>query len=420
MIKQLLGTTFSRISITLIGFSSVVLATRFLGAETYGSVSLFLLSLTILQLFSGMAGGPALVYLIPRQPFRSLFITAALWTLGVHILVLGFYFLFPFLVPTHAFHLIGVSLLFFLYAFAVSGLLGKEKIKTYNMLSILQASLIPSSLLFQYYVLDTSGLTLYIRSLYISYGVSSLAAWSALWPYCQNQPSETTAFRLGSMLRHGSYLQLANGLQLFNYRLSWLLIDQFLGRSYLGIYAVSTQLAEGIWIFGKSFAVVQYSKISNTHNMDYAARITIRLTKIALLIAALGLTILLTIPVKFYLWIFGQEFAAIKEVVLYMAIGIWMLTASQLFSHYFSGTGRQHHNAISAAIGLGMTVLFGIILIPYWGLKGAGITASLAYGSSTLYQLFRFLKISKSHWTDFLINRSDFEACKELFRGLRN
>jgi O-antigen/teichoic acid export membrane protein len=218
------------------------------------------------------------------------------------------------------------------------------------------------------------------------------------------------------MIRHGAYLQLANAVQLLNYRLSYLLIDLYLGRSLLGIYNAGVQLSEGIWIFGKSFALVQYSAISNSNDLNYAIAITLKLIKAVVVITFSCLLVLILLPGKFYALIFGEEFFLIKNTILYLTPGILMLSASMILSHFFSGTGKQQHNAIASATGLAATLVSGLLLIPSLGLAGAGLTATIAYSVITIYQMVIFVKISKCNWKDFMIARDDLREIITLLR----
>ncbi|MDY0078385.1 MAG: polysaccharide biosynthesis C-terminal domain-containing protein, partial [Bacteroidales bacterium] len=97
----------------------------------------------------------------------------------------------------------------------------------------------------------------------------------------------------------------------------------------------------------------------------------------------------------------------IKTVILSLAPGVIALAANTIFSHYFSGTGQPRYNLFASLTGLAVTIPSLIILVPHFGLVGAGISASLAYSMAVVYQGWVFHKKTSTGFGDLLINRSD-------------
>ena len=418
MIKQFAGTTATKILTTALSFLTVILATRYLGAEEYGNISLFVLSISLLQLISGIAGGPALVYLVPRMALRIIFTGSLLWTLAVHglaFLGLSLAGIFPAGLPMDLFL---VSILFFLNTFAYTTLLARKKILQFNVILIIQALIMVTSLSVQLLLAEEKNISLYINALYLSNGIAAITGWMQIIPFF-NQPADISLLKgLRKMIRYGGFLQMANGVQLLNYRLSYFLIDFFTGRASLGIYTAGVQLSEGIWIFGKSFAVVQYSSISNSDDKDYAQRLSINLVKITAMLTLACLFILFILPVSFYTLLFGEGFGEVKNVIIWMAPGILALNMSQILSHYFSGTGKQEHNAISSVIGLVVTAISGFILIPQYGLTGAAAAASCTYTASLVYQFIIFSRINTLKASAFSLSNEDISMLKRIWNKI--
>ncbi len=416
MFKHIAGTTLTKIAITALGFLTVIMATRHLGAEQYGNISMFLLSLSLLQLVCGIAGGPALVYLVPRSPLPRLLAVSFTWAIIVHVLAYVILFYTQLFQKDMLHHLIMLSFLFYLNSFAYTVLLGKQKIQVFNLILLLQAASLLAVFGVNLLMATEKSFLLYIHSLYWAYGLATLTGWAFIARYFSEESKTGLFSGWAKMIRYGGFLQIANALQLLNYRLSYFLMDNFMGRAFLGIYTSGVQLSEGVWIFGKSFALVQYSSISNNQDPEYARITSIRLIKIIAAIVAFCLAGLLVLPAWVYAYVFGEGFEKVKTVIIYMAPGIFTLSLSQIFSHYFSGTGKQQHNAIGSAIGLIITLACGIFLIPRFGLAGAGITASLAYTGSTIYQWIMFIEITGSRFRDFLYTTSDLHDLREKLK----
>jgi len=112
--------------------------------------------------------------------------------------------------------------------------------------------------------------------------------------------------------------------------------------------------------------------------------------------------------------VFSKEFGEIKIVIISLAPGVIALAANTIFSHYFSGTGQPRYNLIASLCGLAVTVPALILLIPAYGLIGAGLSASLAYTASVVYQLVVFKRITKTAFKSFLITKEDLVLLRKI------
>jgi len=81
MLRNLLSTTSARLIIAVINLSIVWISARFLGAEILGTISLIILGISIIQLFTAVLAGSSLVYQVSRHPLAELLIIAWIWIL---------------------------------------------------------------------------------------------------------------------------------------------------------------------------------------------------------------------------------------------------------------------------------------------------------------------------------------------------
>ncbi len=157
--------------------------------------------------------------------------------------------------------------------------------------------------------------------------------------------------------------------------------------------------------------------------MNYAARLTLNLTKISFLITLICLVPLYILLILIFPLIFKPEFNDVKMIMASLSIGILTFSVSIILSPYFSGTGKPQHNTISAAIGLVFTLICGWIWIPRFGFIGAGMSATISYSAATLYQFIIFGKLAHIRPGDFLMTRSDISGfiaeVKEYLRKLK-
>ncbi len=420
MLKKILGTAGTRLMTAFITFIIVIINARALGSEGVGEVALIVLGITIILLISNFVGGGALVYLIPRHNAFLLLIPSYIWAAisafaGAALLnITG-------LIPSKFVeHITFLSLIQAFGSIQMTFLLGKEKIKSYNLITLLQFVLLILAVIIFFYLLKHKEVLYYVYALYLAFGSTFFLSFFLILPFIRPASLKGLPHIIKQILKYGSFVQFANLLQLTNYRLSYYIIESYIGKAGLGIYDVGNKLSEGIWLTGKSVSMVQYSKISNVDSPAYAVELTLRFLKFVLVTTALMLLVLNLIPGNVFTFIFGKEFPGLHTIIQSLTPGILAMSLSMIFSHYYSGVGKHYHNTISSAIGVVFTIVFGFTLIPSVGITGAGITASISYSASMLYQGIVFLKITPAKMSDFLINREDMDffrkEIKQLFR----
>jgi O-antigen/teichoic acid export membrane protein len=155
---------------------------------------------------------------------------------------------------------------------------------------------------------------------------------------------------------------------------------------------------------------VQYTRISNEKDKDYAARLTLNLVKVSFILTLISLILIMAFLHIFFSMIIKPEFSKVPMIMYSLAAGILTFSVSINLSPYFSGLGKPVHNTISAAIGLFFTVILCIFLIPRFGLIGAGLAATCSYIAATIYQFIVFEKMTHLKATDFLLRKSDIST----------
>lgn len=419
MFKKIAGTAFARFLNTLLGFAVVVVAARAFGAEGYGTIVLVILGITFIQLVNNFIGGPALVYLVPRHEVFNLFILSYIWALVTAVVGANLLFLFSMIPPEYRQQTLMLSLISNWASVNMMILIGKEKIRFYNIISVLQTALIFGSIMLFVYVMGHSSVNYYIYALYIAYLSTFFLSLTAIRRYIVFSDLNQIDIPLKPILHYGGLMQLASIIQFFNYRLSYYLLQFFYDKAEVGKFAVGVQLAEGMWLISKSVALVQYSRISNEpDNLQYAKHITLLFLKFTFLATLLMLLVLIALPQGVFSFVFGAGFTQVKPVILMLSPGILTLSASHIFSHYFSGTGKPQHNTISSASGFVVVLVAGMLLIPLLGLTGAGIATSLSYLTIFVYQFWWFKKVSGTKLGEMLINKNDIATIRREISAL--
>ena len=420
MISNILNTVFTRVGLAIFAILLLVLNSNFLGSEGVGIIGIIILEIAIFLLFTNLICGGSMIYFTPRKSIIELFLSAYVWIAFCGLI--GFLLIKSFSFFQHE-YIYDVLLLGILQSISIthSGILaGKEQIKRFNSISLIQVIVQFLALLYFYYIQEVATIQSFIYSTYIAYFIALLVGLAYLFRSLQGKfqfPSLTT---YKTLIQYGFYIQVSNIAQLFNYRLSYFILDYFSGKATLGQFMAGVQLSEGLLLPSKSIATVQFTKIANSKHHKRAANLTLKLLKLTLLITLPLIVLLLLIPANFYTALLSDDFYTTPLVIGGMAIGILGLSGEAIMSRYFSGTGQQKHNAISTCIGLVITLIAGLTLIPQYGFMGAAITSSCSFVGMFGYMTIMLTRLSHLRLSDFLYTKRDFQFFYRVARLVKN
>lgn len=428
LMRSILSTSGTRILNAIAGLLLLWIAANELGAEAWGISGIILLDISLILLFVDMMSS-TLVYFTPRRNPGSLMIVSYFWTLFVTMVAAMIFALLYLFAPTvlntlvpkaYAGHILMLVILNSLHSIHMNILLGKGKMAAFNSLFSLQFSLMLAAMAAFVYWAGIRSEKAFVFALYVSYSIPACVGLFIIKPRFNRQ--QVLGFRalLIEMMRFGSVMQLSGVLHLLNKRISYFFIKAFTGYAAVGIYNSGVQLTEGLRLIGQSISLVQYSRISNSNDTEYARLISIRLLKFSVLTTTLALLVLIAIPRSVFEHILTRDFGDITLVILSLSPGVIALSANTIFSHYFSGTGKPAYNLTAALIGLGLSIPLLLLFIPLWGLTGAGIGTSLAYLATVVYQWFMFRKMTKTKLREMLPDRNDFRELMKAIKMLRH
>jgi O-antigen/teichoic acid export membrane protein len=384
-----------------------VLLSQYLGPTGKGSQSLILTTISFILIFSNLVGGATIVYLIPRFETILLIVPSYLWTVLMSLVSFFILKLTGLIESKYIIHVCILAIIYSLTSIHSNILIGKQKIKESNNLVLLQTVLLVVCLLLSFIAFRIFTINSYITALYISMGSTMLISTFLIsTSYKEISLNNYTQYIpvVKQMFTFGFQNQIAHITQMLSFRLSYYVIEEYVGIAAVGVYSNGISIAESIWMVAKSMSLVQYSYISNSDNREESARITMLLVKAGLFASLLLIIPLVIIPVEAYVFIFGQGFTDVKPVIVTLLPGVLIYNFSILFGHYFSGTGRYSINGRISAIGLVVSVILYSTLIPMFNIRGAGIATSLSYLFTSILFLWYFARENKN-WQVYLIPR---------------
>ena len=397
-----------------LNFLIAIIISQTLGDTGSGTQSLVVASITFILIFSEIVCGASIIYLAPHHPFKKILVASVVWSALVAV-VMGFCIrvFYPGLESDLTVHVAVLSFISSLSNINFRFLVGKEEIQKANYNTLLQPVLLTLTLVMYHFILKRQGVYGYIIGLYIAYfGTFLLGLWMLREEYAQLPHDKDHNYGpvLKDLFKYGFLNQTGHFVQFFNLRLSYYLLDSYIGRGQVGVFSRSVSLAEAIWIVSNSIALVQYARIANVDDRQYSQKITLDLTKICLSVSVVVLVVLCLLPSQVYIFVFGKDFGEMAYLIRILSPGVLFYCVFLILGHYYSGIGRYHMNTFAALCGLVATFVCGFTLIPRYNVTGAAITSAVSYTTNAVFLFVFFLKESHFRGKDFILRKSEIKS----------
>ncbi|MGP1514855.1 MAG: lipopolysaccharide biosynthesis protein [Bacteroidales bacterium] len=405
MFKKILNTLFMKFFTAASGFAIIILVSHLLGTAGKGQQAVIAFNINIIMLIFTLMGNSTLVYLAPRKKFSELLIPSLLWTFlcaGVISLIcqLGLLGTFAGTIDTQKYfqQTIGISVLASITEINYYFLLGKQKVIQANNLKLVYPLTNVVLIVGMWLLNRFNTIGQYVFSLWIAYILSFFYGililkreYKQLYLLKKSEFIENTK----TLFRLGAIRQVGGIAQTMVYRISLMLMILFFGKkgeAFNGIYSNATSISEAILLFGTSLALVQYSSLSNTQSNKEAKELTIKMTTVNVVVTAIGLSVVCSLPKNFWVFLFGQGFEHVGWYIRILAIGILLLSSTSNITQYFASRGNFSITASASVCSLAISFICGYILIPLYNITGAAITAVAAYTTGFLIEFVYFLK----------------------------
>jgi O-antigen/teichoic acid export membrane protein len=422
LVRDALITIVARLGLAALIFATDVVLARLLLPSAKGRFTLILLYSQLAALIIGIGLDNATGYLAgrSREAAKKALANALLWTLALGgLAVVGSIALYGVpgdpmpsgplteLIP----NLTGSQFLYaalaipgeLIFGVGLLALLGRGQVGLYNGARLLRRAvlllLIGATAAIAQMSLDAA-IVINLIALMISVGAILFAA--SRQDLLSLRPSgevlsEQVSFGLRSVL--GS---IAERLQ---FRADAFLVNFYLGVFWVGIYSVSSGLAETLWYVPNALGVVMFSRaVDPTADAARVAAIMARTT--------LALTALLAVPIFIFApWlvdtVYGPRFVEAGHALRAMLPGIVVYSVVAILSRYVVGRGNPGLGTAVLLAGLAVNVALNVFLIPRFGIMGAAMASSVSYFITAAFIITAFRQLSGTRFRDTLIIRPE-------------
>jgi len=410
MFKNILHSLVTKGLVAVINFLILIISSKYLGVSSRGEISIFVLNITIIQIINEVYTGYSLVYFIPRFDLKKLFVTGVMYTLifcslsNVIIVFLS--------KQVKGYEWLGylVSLLVILNTFNCVLLLGREKIKTYNLLSFTQPFMLLLALAFYICVLKVFTFEAYVYPLLISFAAALVISMYHVSKFVFATGLKKS-FALKPLLVNGLISQAGILMYIFCNRYSYYLLP---GSANVGLYASASSLMEAVLIIGNAISPVLAARLANTGNTPGNVGMALSLSKAGFVFSFFAVAIVFVLPDTFFIYLLGGGFAGIKQLMLLYSPGVLMVSFFTIISYYFSALGKQKLVLLCNTCGFIFTLFAAPFLIGRYGIQGAAYTANIAYFIIAVTMLSAFFISNKLSFTRFFSLKHDYNNLKAL------
>lgn len=384
MIRKILHTIFTKFSSAGLGFLTIILISQILGVEAKGEQAIMVYNINLLLMLFTLIGNSTLIYLTPRKDFSNLIIPSFLWIVITAILVSLFF-------PNICVFIAVLAAISEINQFL---LLGKQKISQANILKLIYPLISFSYILILWLFNRFTSVEDFITAMLIAYIVSFFYGIFALRDEYKNlklisKQELTSSFK--TLFSLGVTKQIGYIAQSMNYRLCFYILGFYCGETLVGIYSNAVSLSEAVMLFGSSLALVQYSSLSNNEDDSSSKQFSWKMSKINGIFTAGALLVLCLLPSEVYSFIFGKGFEEISQAIRILSIGVLPLSIASNFTQYFYAKGNFKISTVASIIGLVITIIAGLILVPKYQLQGAALAATLSYFTTFAIEFYFFV-----------------------------
>lgn len=257
-----------------------------------------------------------------------------------------------------------------------------------------------------------------IMSYLLSFIIAALIGFGVLFKNIhierRLQTIDREAFK--SFAKYSALAYLSNIATFLCYKFDIWVVNEHYSKFDVGIYSLSTQLVQMLWILPQTIGAVLLTYASKATPED-ALQMTVRVTKVGLYITTLFSLIALALSKPMIPIIYGSDFSGVTILILIQILGIIPFTIPTIIASFYASKGNF---TISFWISILVTVLamlLYLILIPNYGVKGGAFASAITYLLGGVISLIYFCARYNVNALEILrLSKEDILALTKLIK----
>lgn len=415
----------SRILQLALGIGTSVIIARVLGPQGKGTYSLAILLPSLLATLGNFGIPQASVFYVGKKKYLpgvifanniilSILLGIICFLIGLMIILFFRSSLFPGVAKVYLFLALFLVPLNFFINFVNYLLLGLQKIKEFNFVSILQSFVFLTSLSV-FLLMFKFGIKAAIISNILSCSMGIVLLLYLAKRIIGNFHLRFNKSYFKDAFKYGVKVYLGNIIGFLHYRADMFLINIFLNPIAVGFYSIATTLAEKIWLVSQSAGTVLFPKVSSEINEQKLKEFTPSVCRNVLLITFIGTMLLFFLGKLLIVLFYSEKFLNSVLPFQILLIGSVTMSGWRVLANDLYGRGRPELNIYISVVSVVLNVILNIIWIPRYRIAGAAWATSVSYTFAFIAITIVYTKISGNCWSKVLIPQ---QVDWMLYRGI--
>ncbi len=426
-LRNISYTFASKMANLVIGLVTSIVMVRVLGAEGKGLFSLAILAAALVTSLSNLGLGTGSGYLLGRLRFPR-DVLAGNWLsmsmlIGIPVMVVSIFFvpvLAPRLLPTVSPDLVIIALVGVPFSILLYNLQmlckADSDFRGYNLLELAQPALFILAMPLAIRIFTGSNVLVTI-SVYTASCVSAAVIAVAIWAGRTKLRFRLSREVASPALRFGIMGHLTNVLGFLNLRLDMLLVNWFLGPAAVGYYSISVMIAEKIWYFPDTLAIVLYPKVAHSNDLD-ASAYTSKTGRLTVLIVGACSVLVLLLGKPVIRLLYTDQFIPAVAPLFILLPGVLSASLARVVGSDLLARGYPHVNMWAGLAALAVNMGLNIVMIPLMGISGAALATTVSYTLHLFIILVSFCRITGLRVWDVLVPvTGDLDRFPRAVRG---
>lgn len=217
-------------------------------------------------------------------------------------------------------------------------------------------------------------------------------------------------------LKYSAFSHLSAVAIFLTYRMDIFFISKYLTPVDIGIYMVSVNISERVWVISESVSKVLFARLVVLASDDARTELSLRVNRIG---ALLNLLIVLAIGLLGHTFInifFGPAYISSYNLLVILLPGVFVSSVGKLLSRDLDAKGKPKFNTMISGGSLVINFCLNLYLIPLWGVKGAACATTLTYVVNGIFTYIIFVRIAGLGFFEPLkFRKNDFSFIKNIF-----
>jgi O-antigen/teichoic acid export membrane protein len=239
-----------------------------------------------------------------------------------------------------------------------------------------------------------------------------------LRPYLKNAPPAAERVHWWNYGRraagYGWKQHLSAIVAFVNYRVDLFFVNLMMSPASAGVYFISIQLGESMWLISKVVSTVLLPRLAELHDSEQTRlELTPLITRLVFGLTAAAALVVGALS-HWIVMIWGPEATLAANALVWLLPGIVMGSATRIVAYDFAARGRPELNSYLAVVVLVINVGCNIVLIPKLGIIGGALSTTIAYSANTAATLWLYRRFSDlPSWKLLIMQPEDFVMLRE-------